>query len=187
VSSIASTVLTIKNIGGNIKVIVPRSARFLFFAVVLLMSPMPAMATEHLLVANEQGVWLGSDSLALHNDGKETTQSQHCKVVISRGRLIFNMGYFKDLALLEAQETKLPFASLDVTMNSILDFMKTNQSDVSNAPWYSKNNVYVNSGIVQAQNTIFSAIKFGQGQGAELRTVGDGHPNKIRNPTRHIS
>ena len=118
--------------------------------------------TDHVFVRNNEGVWLVSDSLWSHNDGSQISRTHKCKVVISRGRLIFNQGHFKDLSLLMSQESALPFADIDTTEKSLWGLMATNHMDKHGDPRYTPDLAVVVTGIVQVEKSVFSAKIIGQ-------------------------
>jgi hypothetical protein len=128
----------------------------------LCLQSVSCMASAVVFARNEEGVWLVSDSLEGHSDGSQTTYSHRCKVVISRGRLIFNVGHFKDLLLLRSQEADLPFENIDVTKNAITKLLETNHMDMSGDPKNAPNLLVVNTGIVQVEDSIFQARMIGQ-------------------------
>jgi hypothetical protein len=113
-------------------------------------------------VRNAEGVWLASDTLVIHNDGQRFTSSHGCKVVISHGQIFFNMGFFKDVKLLVSQEEKLPFDSIDNTQKAILELLKTNHMDLSRDPKHTPNQMIVNTGILQVENSVYRARMVGQ-------------------------
>jgi hypothetical protein len=119
-------------------------------------------ATSHVFVRNEEGVWLASDSLQYHNDGQRITASHVCKVAISKGQLFFNAGFFKNLTLLKEQESALPFASLDVTRDSIGRLLLSNHMDLSQDPRHNPTQLVVNTGTLQVENSVFRAVMTGQ-------------------------
>ena len=54
--------------------------RITCIAFLYLLARNAAWATSHIFVRNSEGVWLASDSLVLHNDGKSVTTAHSCKV-----------------------------------------------------------------------------------------------------------
>ena len=132
--------------------------------VFLLLSAMTAIAnaTSHVFVRNEQGVWLASDSLVIHRDGMRVTRSKQCKVSITRGRVFFNAGSFKNMKLLLYQESDLTLDSFENTTPTVLELLKNNRSDFRDDPHYSQNrSVVVNTGILQVKNSVFRAEMIG--------------------------
>ena len=75
----------------------------------------------HLSCRIKAEVWLVSDTLALHTDCNyylktcSTTKSTACKVVIQRGRLIFNAGAFSSIPNIEKEEKEIPLSGVKPT------------------------------------------------------------------------
>jgi hypothetical protein len=123
----------------------------------------PALATSHIFIRNAEGVWLGSDTLNIHNDGLgHITSSTVCKVSIVRNRLIFNAGFFKNLPRLKSQEDALPLEPLNVTIEKLFKLMEPNHMDIRDDPHYSNDLFVVNVGIVQVSFGQFDGEKLGQ-------------------------
>lgn len=77
-------------------------------------------ATSHAFVADETGeVWLVSDTLLSHSDGLHKTKYTICKVVIQRGRIIFNAGKFSSVPRLMDAEAAVPWEDFDLTATSV--------------------------------------------------------------------
>jgi hypothetical protein len=72
------------------------------------------------------------------------------------------MGFFKDVKLLVSQEEKLPFDSIDNTQKAILELLKTNHMDLSRDPKHTPNQMIVNTGILQVENSVYRARMVGQ-------------------------
>jgi hypothetical protein len=123
-------------------------------------------ATAHVFVQTSEGVWLGSDSLIIHK-GHAVNR---CKVVISRGRLIFNAGFFKDSTLLRVEEAALPLKDARATRDAILELLKTNHMDLTGDPKHTPDQAVVNAGILQVDGEVFTELMFGQAD--DLRTAG---------------
>jgi hypothetical protein len=115
---------------------------------VIFSASVTGQATSHAFVRNEHGVGLASDSLNINKDGKLITKSQVCKVVISKGRLLFNAGYFQDVRLLMRQEAALPFEDIRVTKKRVVQLLASNHMDMSNDPRNSPTRLVVNSGAL---------------------------------------
>jgi hypothetical protein len=130
---------------------------------VLFLASISAEATAHVFIQTKEGVWLGSDSLNLHtSEGGKQNSSSKCKVVISRGRLIFNAGYFKDVDLLTSQEAALPINKAETTMDSILELLKTNHMDTWGIPNYTPGGFIVVAGILQVDHHVFTKLMSAQ-------------------------
>jgi hypothetical protein len=122
-----------------------------------------ASATSHVFIRNEEGVWLGSDSLIGHNDGSgKTVFSSVCKVSVVKNRLIFSAGFFKSIPLIKSQEDALPLESIDATVDKLFQLMATNHMDVTTDPKYNLNMLVVNVGVIQVSNGEFSGKMLGQ-------------------------
>jgi hypothetical protein len=127
-------------------------------------------ATSHVFVRNSEGVWLASDSLVIHNDGKQVTSSKQCKVAISRGQLFFNTGFFKDMKLLRSQESALPFANMAATEASVNELLKTNHMDMSNDPKHTPDQLVVNAGILHGFGDAVNRVRDAAGKDPVLAT-----------------
>ena len=86
----------------------------------------PCYATSHAYVLSDKGeVWLVSDTLEVHTersmlfDGLFQTKVTVCKVIVERGRLMFNTGSFSDLSQLESEESTLPLSDFETTEKRI--------------------------------------------------------------------
>jgi hypothetical protein len=117
---------------------------------------MTGHATVHVFVQTSEGVWLASDSLIVHNGEKVN----HCKVVISRSRLIFNTGDFRDSTLLRSEESTLPFADIKATIAAMVPLFSTNH--MHSPGQYSPLLADVAGGVVQVHDSVFQEQMFQQ-------------------------
>jgi hypothetical protein len=103
----------------------PRIAKVVFIVVAVYAGVSSCHATSHAFVKDKNGnVWLVSDTLKTHYESDGTqTQSTVCKVVIRRGRFIFNAGAFTSVDLLQSDEALLPIADVDITAHSIASLL----------------------------------------------------------------
>jgi hypothetical protein len=111
-------------------------------------------ATSHVFVLNEDGVWLVSDTLWLHNDGNTVTSFNKCKVVMTKGRLIFNAGGFTDLTALREQENALPIEDIRATEAKAVNLMKPY---LQRTMFPNSDLMVMNVGIIQVQDGVFAA------------------------------
>jgi hypothetical protein len=145
----------------------------LYVSLICLLTAMTCHATAHVFVQTSEGVWLASDSLWRHTsaDGSKTSWPG-CKVVVSRGRLIFNAGQFKDSKLLMMQESTLPFAvDIETTKTSLVSlFADNNPYSPEDRP---PSKFSLSGGILQVHNSVFQEQKFGQNvdRGVDTRTI----------------
>ena len=81
----------------------------------------PCYATCHVfIVAKDGSIWIGSDTLEQDlYDGHVVSNLTKCKVVIQRGRIIFNAGWFTDTTLLRSAEANLPGTKAMTTAQSL--------------------------------------------------------------------
>jgi hypothetical protein len=115
-------------------------------------------ATSHVFVRTEEGVWLASDTLQLHNDGRTVQALTRCKVAGSPGQLFFNAGYFRDVNLLRLQEAALPLDVFERTRFSVVNLLSANHMDLSDLPGYTPAAIVVQAGVIQVKNGRFTAV-----------------------------
>ena len=116
--------------------------------------PYSCSATSHVFVLNEDGVWLVSDTLWLHSDGITVTSFNKCKVVMTKGRIIFNAGGFTDLNALHEQENALPVEDIQVTEAKAMDLMKPY---LQRTLLPNSDRMVMHVGIIQVQDGVFTA------------------------------
>ena len=123
----------------------------------LWLSAYPCWCTSHLFVLNKDGIWVASDSLVTHNDGRPP--STVCKVVKGNGRLLLMTGTFRDsdeILKAERRLRDLPGAFFAMDVDRIL-----------------KKNVLMDgpgAGIIMLQ------VEDGQSLGLFLQVDGKGNP-----------
>jgi hypothetical protein len=133
------------------------SRNILVLTLFLLYLPIPSEATSQIFVMNNDGVWLASDTLNIHNtqDGVQT-RSEICKFVMRRGSVIFNAGSFSDIHKLQEEQMKLQISELDSQdmINNVTNLLLKYHADV---PYHDPNASELMTGIVTVKDGAFSA------------------------------
>jgi hypothetical protein len=97
-----------------------------------------------------------SDTLRKHYDNGHVTRSTTCKVIVQRGRIMFNAGAFSDLEDLMTAEATVPHGDVDTTSLAIEPLLHRYSWLPDWAP--TDPNIGAQSfGIVQVVNGIYSA------------------------------
>lgn len=83
-----------------------------------------AYATSEAFVRGRGGVWVASDTLLSHADNGHVTKSTICKVIVQRGRIMFNAGEFSDVRRLMTVEAGVPQADFETSSRFIATLLR---------------------------------------------------------------
>lgn len=146
-------------------------ARHPLFALLIFMlaQHLPAFATYHVFVRTPEGVWLASDTLRFHNDGLKVTKSVFCKAVLSKARIIFNAGKFRNLPGVQNAEAKLPMADSVSTEHALSGLLIDQHQDVVRNAYDRANLMDVFAWVIQIHGNQFEGYGIGQTQSGTTR------------------
>jgi hypothetical protein len=116
----------VKYLEGNIRLKNPVQVAFGVFLIAL-SAVQTAKATTQLFVFTDDGIWVASDTLRIHNENGKITPETVCKLVFTPGRIIFNAGGFDDAVAVENVESHLPSEPMNLLEPQLLQILRSHR------------------------------------------------------------